>query len=422
MTVQSFPTVMFLVFVLLAVLTRQARAFRTLPWLSAKRSSSIQTTTTSTTRFMSAEDDGTLFSSVNDKQLLWDDASGRFIETNLEQGDRPLAPPALDYDTYSAAATPPENAVVTSQEVASSSTADDGASSTMSNGVEEYKNFATTVLSNFMNPNMDQQQQQQQLQSAPSSTSNSNDQENDILSSITNSPIDSIDFTASKFAYDIDLETMAKVLDAELYQREWFVTGNVNPIYFDDDFRFEDPDVKLQGIENYARGVYKIFDQSCSRAEILSTRVNPELGDNWITCTWRLSGKAKIGPGITIKPYIVYSDLRINSQSGLVDFQQDRFDIPSWDILLSAVFPFLIGKVCRRQTNEPLKHCTSCLQQTLTSFARSYSYYFMIGHCSTGPSGGATRGGNARFGPEPSNRLSLLAVWQNFCRLGKLVW
>lgn len=28
-------------------------------------------------------------------------------------------------------------------------------------------------------------------------------------------------------------------------------------------------------------------------------------------------------------------------------FQEDRFDIPGWDILLSALFPFLIGKVTK---------------------------------------------------------------------------
>jgi len=33
------------------------------------------------------------------------------------------------------------------------------------------------------------------------------------------------------------------------------------------------------------------------------------------------------------------------NDNGLICFQEDRFDIPGWDILLSALFPFLIGKV-----------------------------------------------------------------------------
>ena len=94
---------------------------------------------------------------------------------------------------------------------------------------------------------------------------------------------------------------------------------------------------------DYARGVYKLFDQETSRAEIISTVVNATV-PNTITVTWRLSGRVNIGPGLTIKPYICYTDFTVNN-NGLIAFQEDRFDIPGWDILLSAFFPFLIGKV-----------------------------------------------------------------------------
>ena len=142
----------------------------------------------------------------------------------------------------------------------------------------------------------------------------------------------------------IYIETLAKVLDYELFNKEWFVTGNVNPIYFSDDFEFQDPDVKLSGIESYARGVNKLFDQETSRAEIISVVVNEDVEDT-ITVTWRLSGKVNIGPGLTIKPYICYTDFKVDAESGLVVFQEDKFDSPQWDILVSALFPFLIGKV-----------------------------------------------------------------------------
>jgi hypothetical protein len=33
-------------------------------------------------------------------------------------------------------------------------------------------------------------------------------------------------------------------------------------------------------------------------------------------------------------------------------FQEDRFDIPGWDILLSALFPFLIGKITKEPAPE----------------------------------------------------------------------
>jgi len=182
-------------------------------------------------------------------------------------------------------------------------------------GPEEYRNAATSILSNFM-------QNKAQMKKED--------------------PLAKIDFSAPKLA-NVALETLAVMLDSELYAKEWFVTGNVNPSYFSDEFEFQDPDVKLKGIEEYARGVYKLFDQETSRAEIISVVVNETI-PRTITVTWRLSGKVNIGPGLTIKPYICYTDFKVNDE-GLISFQEDRFSIPGWDILLSALFPFLIGKL-----------------------------------------------------------------------------
>jgi hypothetical protein len=187
-------------------------------------------------------------------------------------------------------------------------------------GNQQYRNVATEFLSNFM------QSKEMTEEKAD--------------------PLASVDFGAPKLVTRLPLVTLAAVLDYELYEKEWFVTGQVNPIYFADTFLFQDPDVTLEGIEAYARGVNTLFADN-SRAEIIETVVNPALGDNVITCKWRLSGKVNIGPaGLTIKPYIVYSDLTVDPETGLIVAQEDRFDIPQWDILLSSLFPFLIGKVC----------------------------------------------------------------------------
>eukprot|EP00977_Amphora_coffeiformis_P015416 scaffold4510_cov183-Amphora_coffeaeformis.AAC.101 len=189
------------------------------------------------------------------------------------------------------------------------------------NGNQKYRNVATEFLSNFM----------------------MSDKDTSSMMTPKDDPLAAIDFKAPKQPIP-NLETLAAALDYELYQAEWFVTGKVNPVYFADTFRFQDPDVTLDGIENYAKGVRTIFDQDTSRAEIIETVVNPDLGDNVITCKWRLSGKANIGPaGLVIKPYIVYSDFTV--QDGLIVRQEDRFSLPPWDILLSSLFPFLIGKV-----------------------------------------------------------------------------
>lgn len=190
---------------------------------------------------------------------------------------------------------------------------------------QEYRNAATKVLSNFM--------------------------AKDDATDESSRPLAGIDFDARKLT-NLPLETLAQALDAELYASEWFVTGLVNPVYFSDTFTFQDPDVKLTGIQEYAVGVNKLFDQKTARAEIISTVVNSSK-ENTISCTWRLSGKVDIGPGLTIKPYIVFTDFTVDAASGLIVFQEDRFDLPQWDILLSALFPFLIGKVTSQPAPAP---------------------------------------------------------------------
>ncbi|KAL3903602.1 MAG: hypothetical protein SGILL_010383 [Bacillariaceae sp.] len=195
-----------------------------------------------------------------------------------------------------------------------------------SEGVEEYRNTVTKVLSNLM--------QKDKMTEG----------------NIGSNPIAQIDFDAPKISPSTSLQTLAAALDYELSEREWFVTGNVDPSYFSDDFKFQDPDVKVNGIEDYSKGVYKLFDQATSRAEIISTVVNEELSTPdrpVITCTWRLSGGVSIGPGLEIKPYIVFTDFAVDPETSLIVFQEDRFDLPGWDILLSALFPFLIGKMTK---------------------------------------------------------------------------
>ena len=196
----------------------------------------------------------------------------------------------------------------------------------MTSDVDEYRNAPTAFLSNFMQ------------KTAVSSTTGAGGDLADI------------DFDGPKIT-KVKLDTLAAMLDYELYEKEWFVTGLVNPAYFDPAFVFEDPDVKLTGIEEYARGVRRLFDQATSRAGIISCVVNSTI-PNTITVTWRLSGRVNIGPGLPIKPYICYTDFTIDEGSGLVTKQEDRFDVPGWDILLSALFPFLIGRVTKAPAPE----------------------------------------------------------------------
>jgi hypothetical protein len=147
----------------------------------------------------------------------------------------------------------------------------------------------------------------------------------------------SIDWTAPK-ASEPNVARAARRLEAALNEAEWFVTGRIRPELFSEEFVFKDPDVTLKGVRAYALGVHRLFDQSNSRAEIVRVSVR---GSSIVDVDWRLSGGVTIGPlALTLKPYIVHTELALDER-GLVVYQEDRFSIPSWDILLSALLPAL---------------------------------------------------------------------------------
>ena len=110
------------------------------------------------------------------------------------------------------------------------------------------------------------------------------------------SALDEIEWTAPK-RRGLSLDAMCAELDHGLREREWFVTGLALPQLFSDDFYFKDPDVALSGIEPYARGVRRLFDQATARAEIV--RCAP-IADDTIEVLWRLSGKVSLGSSTTV--------------------------------------------------------------------------------------------------------------------------
>jgi len=154
-------------------------------------------------------------------------------------------------------------------------------------------------------------------------------------------PLDEIDWAAPKLR-GLSLAEMSARLEAGLSEREWFVTGRSLPELFSDEYAFSDPDVSLKGIEPYSRQVRRLFDQATSRCEVVSC-APVDGSDDCIRVVWRLSGGVNIGPaGLAIKPYVVCTTPRTDpGDGGLVVFQEDQFSIPGWDILLSALLPFL---------------------------------------------------------------------------------
>jgi len=140
-------------------------------------------------------------------------------------------------------------------------------------------------------------------------------------------------------------------LENALKQREWLVTGNIDTSFFSEDFIFKDPNVTVEGCEEYARGVNRLFDQEMSRAMLYSAEVDSDLPG--VRVDWRCSGRVNIGPlGLDIKPYVVSTFFTVDEKNGLITYQEDKFGIPGYDIVLSALFPFL-GPLLSPAAKEP---------------------------------------------------------------------
>uniref|UniRef100_A0A6T8H729 SnoaL-like domain-containing protein n=1 Tax=Hemiselmis andersenii TaxID=464988 RepID=A0A6T8H729_HEMAN len=150
------------------------------------------------------------------------------------------------------------------------------------------------------------------------------------------SAMDAIDWNKPKSS-GLSVDQMAARVDQGLRERAWFVTGEALPELFHPDFEFKDPNVKTKGIEEYARGVHRLFNQEASSMQVVECAVSSE---KIIGVKWRLEGAVNVGPGLEIKPYVVYTDLEVG-QDGLIIAQEDRFSIPAWELLIWAFLPFL---------------------------------------------------------------------------------
>ena len=123
----------------------------------------------------------------------------------------------------------------------------------------------------------------------------------------------------------LSTEEMAKRLDAGLRSECWFVTGRSQPELFSESFTFSDPQVSLNGIEEYSRGVRSFYKQGTAVGEVVCTAAT---APNTITVVWRNYGTVNIGPGIELAPYLVTTTLTTSaSDGGLIVRQEDAFEV-----------------------------------------------------------------------------------------------
>lgn len=136
---------------------------------------------------------------------------------------------------------------------------------------------------------------------------------------------------------NLPLETLKDRVVAGVAKDQWFVTGCVDASLFSDDFRFVDPSVDVQGVQQYAEGVARLFDGKNSQIDVVSASV---IGTNQIEVVWRLEATMRLPFNPKIKPYLVTTTYTVD-EDGLIVRQEETFSIPGWEIVVSMFAPWI---------------------------------------------------------------------------------
>jgi len=132
----------------------------------------------------------------------------------------------------------------------------------------------------------------------------------------------------------ISLEQLKEKIVDGVTSTNWFITGRVDYRLFSSNFKFKDPSVKVSGIEEYAAGVFRLFNPE-STMDIVSTKIT---GDREIEMVWRLEAVLNLPFSPKIKAYYVTTYFRTDDE-GLVCEQEEFFSIPEWELIVSIFFP-----------------------------------------------------------------------------------
>lgn len=147
--------------------------------------------------------------------------------------------------------------------------------------------------------------------------------------------LESVNWGKSKVR-GLSTEEMAKRIDAGLRNECWFITGRSLPELFSDSFSFSDPQVSLNGIEDYSRGVRSFYKQGSAVGEVVCTAVT---APDTITVVWRNYGTVNIGPGFDLAPYLCTTTLKTSaSDGGLIVKQEDSFVVNNADLIKYNLF------------------------------------------------------------------------------------
>jgi len=141
---------------------------------------------------------------------------------------------------------------------------------------------------------------------------------------------------ASPKSKGLALGEVAKILQRDIAERKYIITGDLTASIFDDGCRFVDPNNAVNGLAKYRQALSLLFRPELSNVE--DVRVAPGIADRTIEADYVAYGVLKLPWKPRILPWrghIVYT----LSDEGLIVSQIDKWNISRWDAIRQTFTP-----------------------------------------------------------------------------------
>eukprot|EP00898_Chlorokybus_atmophyticus_P009054 jgi/Chlat1/914/Chrsp108S01423 len=129
----------------------------------------------------------------------------------------------------------------------------------------------------------------------------------------------------------------ADILERDLRDGQYFITGDLTPSIFADNCRFKDPTSDVTGLGRYRAALGVLFDPRHSRLDLIGP-VRVVEGEGTIEVTWRLQGYLKFPWRPYVEPYTGTSRYTLNEQ-GLIQTYEETWSITGFEALREWLTP-----------------------------------------------------------------------------------
>ncbi|CAM6115953.1 unnamed protein product [Calypogeia fissa] len=139
---------------------------------------------------------------------------------------------------------------------------------------------------------------------------------------------------------NLSIEDVKKVIEADIIERQYPVTGNLTESIYNENCRFQDPTIDIQGVKKYTAALQFLFEPDTSKHEILNIEVT---GPRTVQVDWRLRGYMKLPWRPYIPPY-EGTTTYTTDESGLIVSHSETWKISPFTAFIQALTPSFLSK------------------------------------------------------------------------------